>query len=394
MERGDDSRIHRLGDPRRIDVKNGERMCVQVTEPNTLLYRYTLSATEEVSATPSGYASFLTAIGGLFGSAGGALGVASALDASRQSMLFRESQGESTKPIDSYRDLVTSLAITLPNQATAMITRSDAGPPAPLINFAGVLDSLGRIIRSMDSVADSAAKLRDKIGPEEKLKEPLAALEAVAIKNLEKLREEYVDARTLAEKPVSTTVKDHPTRLYLSAKSIAADAKPKRPVGDSIYAISADPRVTDRTSFSVGGFIVPWVSGRRAFESDAQGVVRETKNQPLDPQVAAFLQVRSGASPFWLALGAGTGPGKMPSYVLGAVWRPQDIVGAKMDASLGVGMVYQTGTIIGLSDPTQLDKVLPAGKSVNDVVQRSKRVGVGVMLSITGLDIESLVPKP
>jgi hypothetical protein len=139
---------------------------------------------------------------------------------------------------------------------------------------------------------------------------------------------------------------------------------------------------------------VPWVSGRKAFESDAQGVVRETKNQPLDPQVAAFLQVRSGVSPFWLAVGAGTGPGKMPSYVLGAVWRPQDIVGAKMDASLGVGMVYQTGTIIGLSDPTQLDKVLPAGRSVDDVVQRSKRVGVGVMLSITGLDIESLIKKP
>jgi hypothetical protein len=65
-----------------------------------------------------------------------------------------------------------------------------------------------------------------------------------------------------------------------------------------------------------------------------------------------------------------------------------------MDASLGVGMVYQTGTIIGLSDPTQLDKVLPAGRSVDDVVQRSKRVGVGVMLSITGLDIESLIKKP
>lgn len=379
-EYGDDGSMRRTGDLRRIDVPNGGNVCVQLIEPNTLLYQYALTASEEVTATPSGYTTLLSTIGGLFSKKAG--------------MSFMALLPDEASNAERYRDLVMELYETLPNKAAALIAASDAGPPDSLTSFAGVLEALGRIVQQMQVDATNAATIRKGFGADNTSLAPFDILEAEGVKKLESLRDNLQRARAAANRPVCAVVKDHPTRLHLSAKSIAPDAKPKRAVGDSIYAVSADPRVTDRTSIGIGGFIVPWVSGRKAFEADDKGFVRETKNQNLDPQVAAFLQVRSGITPLWLEIGAGTGPGKKPSYLLGAVWRPQDIVGAKMDASLGVGMVYQTGTVVGLADPAQLDAVLPVGKTVGDVVTRASRVGVGVTLSITGLDIESLISKP
>jgi hypothetical protein len=382
---GDDVNLRRTGDLRRIDVPNGGKVCVQLIEPNTLLYQYALAASEEVTETPTGYTTLLSAVGGLFSkSTGMSFSVTRASDQTRG-----DAENDSI-----YKTAVMNLYETLPNEAATLIAASDAGPPGSLSSFGGVLDSLGRIIQQMQAAATQAATIRKGLGDRASSLAPFDVLEAEGVKKLATLTENVQKARENAISPVCAVVKDHPTRLHLSAKAIAPDAKPKRAVGDSIYAVSADPRVTDRTSIGVGGFIIPWVSGRRAFEADDKGIVRETKNQPLDPQVATFLQVRSMITPIWLQIGAGTGPGKKPTYLLGAVWRPQDIVGAKMDASLGVGMVYQTGTVVGLSDPAQLDAALPTGKTVNDVVTRAKRVGVGVTLSITGLDIESLISKP
>lgn len=396
-EHRDDRNVKRSGAMDRLDVPNGGEVCVELVEPNTLLYQYSLSAKEEVTATPSSYTTFLTQLAGLIGPGGAAAAAAPRVFGILPMASPLRGARARVADLETYVAKVSALAVELPKQAATFIASTDGGPPGALRNFAEVLDSLGRITAKMDDAATEAAASRDKAkvqATDATLFSALVALEGIGNANLAKLKEEAQKARDAANKPVCRVVKDKPMRLYLSAKPLSSDAKLRRPVGDSIHAFSADPRVTDRTSVGVGGFIVPWVSGRKAFESDKAGVVRETKNQPLDPQVATFLQVRSGTSPFWLSVGVGTGPGKQPSYVLGAMWRPQDIVGARMDASLGVGMVYQTGTIVGLTDSAQLDTALPVGKTVSDVVQRSKRIGVGVMLSVSGLDLESLIPKP
>jgi len=150
-----------------------------------------------------------------------------------------------------------------------------------------------------------------------------------------------------------------------------------------VFTFDAEPHDEHWARVSVGGYFVPWAHGRQAFKLSGDTVLTDN-NESIDGHVATFLEVRSPSSPFWLALGAGTDGKSIPSYYLGVDWRPSDVVGAKLNASLGIGLV-SAETVVGVSGTAPLQP-LPKGKTLDDLLIRERRYGLGVMFSVAGID--------
>lgn len=377
-----------------LATPNGGRVCVRIAELNTLLYSYSLTTEAAAQDVPAGFADYLSHLAeALPGIASTRAAEAAKMSAQGNIHAYWSNVIGGSQPRDTgYRHQAFLLADTLPVLAARLLAQSDArSGEFRSGSFQEVLDAARSLVEQMKDADERAERLwnaRDKQSDELPLgtestreADALRQLQLVGHASMTAFAEKVEQAAKAASDPLCATVRDKPTRVHLVIKPLRDSVM--RVTGDSVISFTAEPIDQSHASLGVGTFFVPWASGQRRFTTTDSGVVVEGGDASLNAHTAMFLQVRSPGWPLWLAIGASAT--KDPSLFFGSVWRPSDVLGLKLNASLGAGLV-RAGVVTRVR-AGQLNQKLPAGSTLDDVVGKTKQWGFGFTFTVMGLDL-------
>ncbi len=380
QQAGDDEKTHRIGLSAKGDhlpVAEGGKFCIRIIHANPLLYTYASSSKELSSAQPSGLADLLA-------------GLAPFSKAYLTASIGAAGADGSTHTIDGlnkYSADVNQLLLQQTNLAKLKI-ESDKIPRFD--STAAMAANFAATARNKDAEATKAygAALEEAKGSESQkmIVENLHSLQQTTMTAIVASAEEFTAAAAHTDDLLCTDVKDKDLHVVLGITSKhPKGATPFRKAGDELVGVDIEPQST--TAFEVGTMGMLSLNLPRKTFAIQNGVIAEGRDSSVDRKVGVLALGRLWpVSWLWTAIGVSKGKDPSPDVFLGFVARSGwKLTGVHV--GLGVGLML-ANVPVGLGSDAKVGSALPAKvENLDKIIIRDYRPGVGVTLSLTGLQL-------
>lgn len=362
-----------ISDDAVIQIPEGAKLCVIVPGANPLLYTYTAKAEEIALKTPEGISDFLEALKKL----AGGLNMAPLEAKASSDFLTYRSQ------IDSARTVLVAV------EENKWATEAEGFPESWAQARKG-LDEADRLLAAAKALYEknaTSADFMDPVGDVFHATQELLAARATAV------REEW----TNAEKQYNVLTQDGACvgggaknlKVTFSVKEkgpLPKNQTRTRYTGDIIKNITVES-VSRRVIAGALGVLLGMFQGVDTF-TVVNGVVQSGEESRTVLRPAALLYGRPSSTwPVWLTVGVGTGEKiKYPDLFFGLSSRIGGDASTPL-VTLGAGAMWSAFATKLTGGAAVGDPLPPSIKNLSDAVGYDRRWGVGVLVSIFGLDL-------
>jgi hypothetical protein len=349
---GDGPRNRHPGQPPRLEVPLGSKTCVQIEDSNLLLYDYTIESKSITIASPEGYDAILAGLAAILPAAKGVTTKAAptTIDAYTEAVNHIVAAGKKLDGLKKASD-VDSINYTAADSAKA-----DADKWNTVANSFFDSDSTNvafRLLRSVQVSALSAAYT---------------------------LYKEFSDARALGAPQYCVDIKDSPVHVTLKATRKQVSEQHPRPTGD-VVGVDVEPINEKQFEILPVGIVTFAVPGAETFFLDSQQRVQEKPDRgayfPSAGALAAFRLSRL----VWIGAAVAKGQSGTPDSFLGFVFRNPSVARFLV---LGIGAGFAS-VPTDVEGGAAINSPLPANKDLSSVIKKSVKVGLSLIISMTGL---------